>query len=94
MRACGLCAALRLEPAAGLVAIEPAGAHEQIEIVVAEGQGQGDPRRWRQVEDLGDGAPAEVIGLARGKKSHDKRDTLKKRETDRETRAAVKERQR
>ena len=35
-----------------------------------------------------------AIGLARGKKSHDKRETLKKRETDRETRAAVKERQR
>jgi SsrA-binding protein len=35
-----------------------------------------------------------AIGLARGKKSHDKRETMKKRETDRETRAAVKERQR
>jgi SsrA-binding protein len=35
-----------------------------------------------------------TIGLARGKKSHDKRETLKKREADRETRAAVKERQR
>jgi SsrA-binding protein len=35
-----------------------------------------------------------AIGLARGKKSHDKRDTLKKREADRETRAAIKERQR
>ena len=35
-----------------------------------------------------------AVGLARGKKSHDKRETLKKRETDRETRAAVKERQR
>jgi SsrA-binding protein len=35
-----------------------------------------------------------AIGLARGKKSHDKRETLKKREADRETRAAVKERQR
>ena len=33
-----------------------------------------------------------AIGLARGKKSHDKRETLKKREADRETRAAVKER--
>jgi SsrA-binding protein len=35
-----------------------------------------------------------AIGLARGKKSHDKRETIKKREADRETRAAVKERQR
>ena len=33
-----------------------------------------------------------AIGLARGKKSHDKRETTKKREADRETRAAVKER--
>ena len=31
-----------------------------------------------------------AIGLARGKKSHDKRETLKKREADRETRAAEK----
>jgi SsrA-binding protein len=35
-----------------------------------------------------------AIGLARGKKSHDKRESIKKREADRETRAAVKERQR
>lgn len=35
-----------------------------------------------------------AIGLAKGKKEHDKRETLKKRETDRETRAAVKERRR
>ena len=35
-----------------------------------------------------------AVGLARGKKSHDKRETIKKREADRETRAAVKERQR
>ena len=35
-----------------------------------------------------------AIGLAKGKKAHDKRDTIKKREADRETRAAVKERQR
>jgi SsrA-binding protein len=35
-----------------------------------------------------------AIGLARGKKAHDKRETIKKREADRETRAAVKERQR
>ena len=33
-----------------------------------------------------------AVGLARGKKSHDKRETLKKREAERETRAAVKER--
>jgi SsrA-binding protein len=35
-----------------------------------------------------------AIALAKGKQAHDKRETLKKRETDRETRAAVKERQR
>jgi SsrA-binding protein len=33
-----------------------------------------------------------AIGLAKGKKSHDKRETIKRREADRETRAAVKER--
>ena len=32
------------------------------------------------------------VSLAKGKKAHDKRETIKKRETDRETRAAVKER--
>ena len=32
------------------------------------------------------------IGLAKGKKAHDKRETIKRREADRETRAAVKER--
>jgi len=35
-----------------------------------------------------------TVGLARGKKAHDKRDSIKQREADRETRAAVKERQR
>jgi SsrA-binding protein len=35
-----------------------------------------------------------AISLAKGKKSHDKRETIKRRETDRETRAAVKERRR
>jgi SsrA-binding protein len=35
-----------------------------------------------------------AVSLARGKKMHDKRETIKKRETDRETRAAVKSRQR
>jgi SsrA-binding protein len=35
-----------------------------------------------------------AISLAKGKKAHDKRETIKRRETDRETRAAVKERQR
>ncbi len=35
-----------------------------------------------------------AIGLARGKKLHDKRETIKRREVDRETRAAVKERAR
>jgi SsrA-binding protein len=34
------------------------------------------------------------IGLAKGKQAHDKRETVKRREADRETRAAVKERQR
>jgi SsrA-binding protein len=33
-----------------------------------------------------------AIGLAKGKKEYDKRETIKQRETDRETRAAVKER--
>ena len=33
-----------------------------------------------------------AISLARGKKAHDKRETIKRREADRETRAAVKER--
>jgi len=33
-----------------------------------------------------------VIGLARGKQDHDKRETLRRKEIDRETRAAVKER--
>ena len=35
-----------------------------------------------------------VVSLANGKKAHDKRETIKRRETDRETRAAVKERRR
>ena len=34
------------------------------------------------------------LGLAKGKQAHDKRETIKRREADRETRAAVKERQR
>jgi SsrA-binding protein len=34
------------------------------------------------------------IGLAKGKKNYDKRETIKRREADRETRAAVKERRR
>jgi len=34
------------------------------------------------------------LGLAKGKLAHDKRETIKRREADRETRAAVKERQR
>ena len=33
-----------------------------------------------------------AVSLARGKKAHDKRETIKRRETERETRAAVKER--
>ena len=35
-----------------------------------------------------------ALGLAKGKQAHDKRETIKRRETDRETRAAVKERHR
>ena len=35
-----------------------------------------------------------LLALARGKQEHDKRETLRKREVDRETRAAVKERSR
>ena len=35
-----------------------------------------------------------AISLVRGKQTHDKRETIRKREVDRETRAAVKERQR
>jgi SsrA-binding protein len=33
-----------------------------------------------------------AISLAKGKKEHDKRETIKRREADRETRAAVKSR--
>lgn len=33
-----------------------------------------------------------AVGLARGKKSHDKRETIKRRDIDRETRQALKER--
>ena len=35
-----------------------------------------------------------ALGLARGKQAHDKRETIKRREADRETRAAIKERRR
>ncbi|MCC7124466.1 MAG: SsrA-binding protein SmpB [Acidobacteria bacterium] len=35
-----------------------------------------------------------AIALAKGKQAHDKRETIKRRETDRETRAAMKERSR
>lgn len=37
-----------------------------------------------------DGRVKAAIGLAKGKKDYDKRETIKRRETDRETRAAVK----
>jgi SsrA-binding protein len=37
-----------------------------------------------------DGRVKVALGLAKGKKEYDKRETIKKRETDRETRAAVK----
>ena len=35
-----------------------------------------------------------AVSLAKGKREYDKRETIKKRETDRETRAAIKERRR
>jgi SsrA-binding protein len=35
-----------------------------------------------------------ALALAKGKLAHDKRETIKRREVDRETRAAVKERRR
>jgi SsrA-binding protein len=35
-----------------------------------------------------------LLAVARGKKAHDKREAIKRREADRETRAAVKARQR
>lgn len=35
-----------------------------------------------------------MIGLAKGKQAHDKRETIRRREADRETRAAIKARQR
>jgi SsrA-binding protein len=41
---------------------------------------------------LKDGRVKIAISLAKGKKAHDKRETIKRREADRETRAAVKER--
>ena len=41
-----------------------------------------------------DGRVKIAISLAKGKKEYDKRETIKKREADRETRAAVKERRR
>jgi SsrA-binding protein len=41
---------------------------------------------------LKDGRVKMAISLAKGKKEHDKRETIKRRETARETRAAVKER--
>jgi SsrA-binding protein len=43
---------------------------------------------------LKNGRVTVAISLAKGKKAHDKRETIKRRETDRETRAAVKERRR
>lgn len=39
-----------------------------------------------------DGHVKVALGLARGKQAHDKRETVKKRDAERETRAAVKER--
>jgi SsrA-binding protein len=37
-----------------------------------------------------DGKVKMALGLAKGKQLHDKRETIKRREVDRETRAAVK----
>jgi tmRNA-binding protein len=34
------------------------------------------------------------VSLVKGKKEHDKRETIKRREVDRETRAAIKDRRR
>ena len=45
-----------------------------------------------ELSDEYDGKVKVAIALARGKQDHDKRETLRRRETDRETRAAVKER--
>src|SRR5512141_229320 len=42
--------------------------------------------------DLKNGRVKVAISLAKGKKEYDKRETLKRRETDRETRAAIKTR--
>ena len=39
---------------------------------------------------LKDGRVKMAVSLARGKKPHDKRETIKRREADRETRAAIK----
>ena len=41
-----------------------------------------------------DGKVKLAISLAKGKQAHDRRETIKRRETDRETRAAIKERSR
>jgi SsrA-binding protein len=41
-----------------------------------------------------DGRVKLAIGLAKGKKTHDKRETIRRREAERETRAAIKERRR
>lgn len=41
---------------------------------------------------LKDGRVKIAVSLAKGKQDHDKRETIKRRETDRETRAAVKDR--
>jgi SsrA-binding protein len=41
-----------------------------------------------------DGRVKVAISLAKGKKSHDKRETIRRRETERETRAAIKARRR
>jgi SsrA-binding protein len=41
-----------------------------------------------------DGRVKVALALAKGKQAHDKRETIRRRETDRETRAAIKARQR
>ena len=45
-----------------------------------------------EVKSIREGRVKVAIGLAKGKKDYDKRETIKRRETERETRAAVKSR--
>ena len=49
---------------------------------------------WEGDLTSGNGRVKVAVNLAKGKKDYDKRETIKRRETDRETRAAIKERRR